>query len=475
MFRNGTAAHAAALAVIACLGLSCDKERVAPNTSHVENAVQDPAVAPASSSPSAATGAAGAVSPALVSRLILRAVATEGRPHKDEWDRAADLALAIRARVELLRARVVPAEQVSTIRDRALAAASLVLSYEVRGNIGQSYAGPDVGDARGWGTSKSIKLGTVAADKAVDAYTTSTTLGGLADLAEFEASQGNRSGAADLFAKIAPIADHWIEHRMFDIPGGSGRSWEKIVTVDPAIHHYVVYNTDAEFSRDLAILASVARTLGDGTRAATYENVAISVGKRLRDTLIAPILEGGPHPERWAYALELRDDQLTFQRVEDSNHASFTLDFIALAVERNLGGIFTRSQLNGLGTILDASLFVKSPEGGPAYSVFVNPAETSNFGVRNKKKIKNFTFAAEGDSTTEVASWWKELAGPSRDLDLGLSIRTSWGWSEAVSDRPAVLDQIGQYLEAEARCGQNEQAANVFLSFAVWTRVKQGA
>jgi hypothetical protein len=92
-------------------------------------------------------------------------------------------------------------------------------------------------------------------------------------------------------------------------------------------------------------------------------------------------------------------------------------------------------------------------------------------GNRGKKTIAEFVYERQPGRETEVASWWKQLAGATRALDLGLSIRTSWGWSQAVSDDPVLSTQLGRYLAAAARGKRAGLPANLFLSQAVWLRL----
>jgi hypothetical protein len=417
----------------------------------------------------------------LTEQLVARAKAPE-RSTVDAWDQVSDVSSAIRARIELLRAGVVPGDDVPIVRARAAAAAAWVLSYEAEAELGRQFGRRALSGARGWGTSKPTRIGPVVTNLAVDAYGTATTLGGLAELAEYAAEQGERQVATELFAGLSTVADHWLQKRTFDVPGG-GKAWEKIATSDPEIHQFIVFNTDAMFARDLMLLSSVGRLLGDNVRAESYERAAIAVGRRIRDSLVAPVVgaDGRLRPDRWFYGEQVvGDGRLTPQRIEDANHASFTLDFIALAARRRLGGegdpIFSERDLTALGGLLGEAVFVRRPDGEPAYSVFVDPSSVVERGERRKRSAAEFSFSAAPDHgrTMEVASWWKQLAGESRSLDMGLSIRTSWGWSEAVRNRADLLRQLGQYLESEGRLGARDAAGNMFLSRAVWLRMTRG-
>lgn len=459
--------------VVTLSAVACRQESFVSPPSDLERSAA--AATPAPESP------IGTLASEMTRRLVVRAQQSERVGSADDWDHAIEISMSIRARTELLRARAATGPEAAAIREAALAAAPLVMSYEAEGDLGRSFSRASLPGVRGWGTSKPIKIGPVSAPTAVDAYSTSVTLGGLAALAEYLGDDGDPAGAS-LFAKIAPIADHWIGFRMFDVPSG-GRSWQKIVTRDPAIFRMVVFNTDAMFARDLLILAKVARRLGDSARATSYETTAEAVGRRIHASLVAPMIdsEGHAHPEKWVYGLEVTDDgRVVAQRIEDSNHASFTLDFIALALERGLGDahgnpVFSSAELDALGSIIGQAVFVRRPDGEPAYTLWVDPAEVSTTGERGKRKVSDFAFTGDARHTAAMSSWWKQLAGSSRALDMGSSIRTSWGWSEAVQKQPALFEPIGRYLAAQASERGDDAPANLLLSEAVWLRLRSHA
>jgi hypothetical protein len=160
------------------------------------------------------------------------------------------------------------------------------------------------------------------------------------------------------------------------------------------------------------------------------------------------------------------------QRGEDANHASFVLDFVSLAAERKLAApgaapLFSSGDLDRLAALLPASVFVLDGHGAPAYAVFVDPADVTR-DSRGKTRAAAFSLAADESHPKQVATWWRQLAGRERTVDLGQSIRTSWGWVEAAQRQPSLVEALGRYLAAAHGNGDDSGGANLFLSEATW-------
>jgi hypothetical protein len=412
--------------------------------------------------------------------LIARAERAEPQraDTQGEWDEAVNLAFAARARVELLRSGVVTEERQPAIRHATESIARVLLDYEALGRRGRRYCDGACGSWRGWGTSRKIRIGSVSAASGLDAYSTGIVLGALADVAEEISSQSDSSAMTALYELAVQVADSWIAQHLFRGPGG-GPSFEKIARSTPEIRRYTVFNTDALLARALLTLGAVARRRGDPARALQYEHVAVGVGSALRRWILDAV-ERAPAASseiEWHYGLEqTADGRVLPQRFEDSNHASFTLDFIALAVERRLSAgagdppLFSQQDLSRLGALLRQVVVPRGMDGQPAYRLYVN-AFSVDRSERGKSSAREFSLAPEGSQRREVISWWKELAGDHRSLDLGLSIRTSWGWAEAVADDAEALAAIGQYLLLAARDPELSGSRNLFLSQATWLRV----
>jgi hypothetical protein len=407
-------------------------------------------------------------------RLRARALEAEkAGPGLAEWDRAINVAISVRARAILLGAGGLSAGDAEDVARRAKEATALVLADEARGPRIAAAAGDTLGGARGWGTAKPIHMGTVQAVRVVDAYSTSMVLVSLADWLEVSVSR-DPGYARRLLADLAPIADHWLGARSFSAPGG-GLSFEKIAVADPAIRHYRVFNTDALFARALLVIGDAAGRLGDGARAARYRSAAVEIGLGLKALVVDRVLgRGGPaHADAWSYALEtLAGGSTAPQRGEDANHASFVLDFLSLAAERKLappgaGALFSPGDLDRLAALLPTSVFVLDGQGAPAYAVFVDPADVTR-DARGKTRSAAFSLAADESHPKQVATWWRQLAGRDRTVDLGQSIRTSWGWVEAARGQPALLETIGRYLTAAHGGNDDGGGANLFLSEATW-------
>jgi hypothetical protein len=242
-----------------------------------------------------------------------------------------------------------------------------------------------------------------------------------------------------------------------------------------------VFNTDALLARALLVLAGSARKLGDPERALRYEQSAGGIASTLRRWILEPVASAAAdaRASAWRYGLEQNEGGgVEAQRVEDTNHASFTLDFIALAVARRLGAapgqppVFERTDLDRLGSLLSEAAFPRGADGAPAYRVFVDDTETKH-GPRGKSTARDFALTPDPERAHEVVSWWKELGGDQRTLDLGLSIRTSWGWAEAVAHDERSLAALGRYLTLAARDPAQRNARNLFLAQAVWARVAE--
>lgn len=403
----------------------------------------------------------------ILAELTVRAHRPEKLPGGDEArDQAIMLAFAVRARIELLRAHQLD----DAAYDQAKSAAQSVLAQEAAARVA---AGHPQLIGRGWGTAKPIVLGPVAVSEANDAYSTGAVLGSLAELAVYEHERGELAAARELGGVLFAVADDWLAHRYFRGPEGAA-SFEKIATDDARIRRYHVHNTDALLGRALLVLSEVAQRLGEPARAMRYREVALAVGQTLKRLVIAPLFDEQRQvvAARWVYAHEQRTDgKLEPGRGEDTNHAAYVLDFVALAIRMELGksrtspALFDRAQLDALGSLL-ATVFIEDSDGGPAYEVFVEKG-TVDIDSRGKTQGDEFSLRPGGTRVAE-STWYRELSGQRRSIDLGRSIRTSWGWAEAVKDQPRLYEQLGRYLLA--RSGRGVWPANLFLAGAVWWR-----
>ena len=70
-------------------------------------------------------------------------------------------------------------------------------------------------------------------------------------------------------------------------------------------------------------------------------------------------------------------------------------------------------------------------------------------------------------------TWWRELAGDERTIDFGASIRNSWGWTRAARADPALLSEVGRYLEAAQPRDLGSSSGSLFLSLATWLDVNR--
>ncbi len=404
--------------------------------------------------------------------LRARALREESPRHdRDDWDHGVNLALSVRARVELVRGGMAPAGSADekALIDRAWTAAQQALEYEAASLRARGTSGLDA-TVRGWGTRKPLSLGGISVPRAIDAYSTGTALGALADLAWLLDERHDRRGR-DLTAKLEPIAAHWLGARRFAAPGGP--AFDKIALPHPEVRQHVVHNTDALFGRALLSLSHAARLEGDATRAARYRELARAIANQIRQNLLERVLrDDRVSISDWTYELVRRGDAFQPHRPEDSNHASYLLDFLAAAATDHLDGDaswLSARTIADLGATL-SQVIVRRRDGSAAFELFVNPAEVRD-DARGKKRAAGFVFAADEAHPERVASWWRELAGSTRTLDLGLSIRTSWGWTRAVRDRPDLLSLIGQSLLASDR---PDLPLNLFLAQAVFWRESGG-
>jgi hypothetical protein len=387
-----------------------------------------------------------------------------------DWDHAIAVAISVRARAALLGSVLLSAHDAALVAARAREATELVLADEAQSP--RIAAGSRLRGVRGWGTAKPIHIGAIEAIRVVDAYSTAMVLSSLTDWLEIGASRDAGYGR-HLLASLAPIFDHWLAARSF-VPTGGGLSFEKIAVADPAIRRYRVFNTDALFGRAFLVAATVADQQGDHARAARYHDAALAVARGLKAHVVDRVLDrsGHLHPEAWLYALEpAAPRQPRVERGEDANHASFVLDFLASAAARRLAPprgapLFSQDDLDRLAQLLPIAVFVHGPDGEAALSLFVDPSDVSE-DARAKKRSAAFSFAPSGAQRRQVVSWWRQLAGEHRSLDLGHSIRTAWGWIEAAQRSPQLLETLGRFLDAAAAQGDGE-GANLFLARATW-------
>ena len=389
-----------------------------------------------------------------------------------DWDHAIMVAISVRARAELLASSVLTPDDAARVAARAREATDIVLADEAQAPRIAAAAGASLRGARGWGTAKPLHIGSIEAIRVVDAYSTGMVLSSLTAWLEVAASR-DPGYAQKLLAALVPVFDHWLAARAF-VPPGGGLSFEKIAVADPGVRRYRVFNTDALFGRALLLASALAERQGDHPRAARYHDAALTVAQGLETLVVDRVLDrsGQARPEAWLYALEAAPPrQPPVERGEDANHASFVLDFLAAAADRRLsaaGGapVVSPGDLDRLAGLLPGSVFVRGPDGGPALSLYVDPADVTD-DARGRKRSAAFSFTASGGQRQQVASWWRQLAGERRTLDLGQSIRTSWGWSEAARRSPELLATIGRYLDAAGPQGA-DHGGNLFLARAAW-------
>lgn len=265
-------------------------------------------------------------------------------------------------------------------------------------------------------------------------------------------------------------------HR-FVTPDGAP-SFDKLLVADPAVRRYVVFNTDALLGRALLVWSELGRRLGDTARADRQRRVAAAVALRPSADVVepvgrAPLADAG---EAWRYGRELLPGGgARALRIEDANHASFVLDVVARAAESGLADdrgapLFERRQLTALGRLLP-TLYPRAQDGSPRFEVDVDPSQRVT-GARGKQRALERSAPRRSQGRAEVATWRRELGGARRTLDLGLSIRTAWGWAQAVADETPRLVELGRYLEAADR-GEHAGSRNLLLARAVWLRVAE--
>jgi hypothetical protein len=286
--------------------------------------------------------------------------------------------------------------------------------------------------------------------------------------------------ASKVYREVLPVLDYWTSARMFTAPDGY-YAWDKFENAPPALmRSFLVFNTDAMFAGALSQLALLADHYSEHTRSERALRIVASVGSRLRERLVRPVLAGGQvRPEAWFYGLRVAaDGTLKPQRIEDTNHASFTLDFLTLAATRGLTTsrgeqIASNAEVAKLSTVVQQAAFPRNEAGAAVYALYIDPGAVERTGVRAKQRVFDFSTVATYDRKTRIVSWWKELAGPRRALDLGLSIRTCWGWLLAARRDPQLFHELGRYLGAVLDEPRALSATNTFLSAAVWFRIQQ--
>jgi hypothetical protein len=408
-----------------------------------------------------------------LTRLRDQALAPEKRGGGlPDWDHAIAVAISVRARAVLLGSNLLTPDDAARVASRAREATEIVLADEAQSPRIAAAAGRTLGGARGWGTAKPLHIGPIEAIRVVDAYSTGMVLSSLSDWLEVASARDPAVGRA-LLASLVPVFDHWLAARAF-VPPGGGLSFDKIAVADPGVRRYRVFNTDALFARAFLLAGAVAEREGDHARAARYHDAALALAQGLKSLVTDRVLDrsGRVHPDAWLYALETAPPrEPRVERGEDSNHASFVLDFLATAVERRLSTarglpLFSPADLDRLAALLPEAVFVQGPGGGPALSLYVDPADVTD-DARGRKRSAVFSFAPSGGQRRPVVSWWRQLSGERRTLDLGQSIRTSWGWSESARRRPDLLATIGQFLDA-AVASSGDHGSNLFLARAVW-------
>lgn len=405
--------------------------------------------------------------------LRTRALREEHAKHDpDDWDHGVNLALSVRARVELVRGKMMRAgsRDERALIDRAFQAAMLALAYEAASLRARGESGLDPA-VRGWGTRKPLSLGKLSVPRAIDAYSTGTALGALSDLAWLLDERRDRRGRA-LTALLEPIVAHWLEARRFEVPGGP--AFDKIALTDAEVRRHIVHNTDALFGRALLSLSHAARLEGDASRARRHRNLARAIARQIHQNLLARVLRDDRlNLSDWTYEMIRQGDSLRPGRPEDANHASYLLDFLTSAAAEQLdagASWLCPRTVESLGAAL-SQVIVRRPDGSAALELFVDPAQVRG-DARGKKRASQFAFTADPTHSQRVVSWWRELTGDARTLDLGLSIRTSWGFTRALRNRPDLLDVIGRSLLASDR---PNLPLNLFLAQAVFWRESAGA
>lgn len=401
----------------------------------------------------------------LTTTLIQRALRaeTDDVAHTN-WENGTNIALSVRARVELLRGSV-SSHVVQKITRRAYEAAQQVLQYEAAAlrEQGNKNLDPNV---RGWGTSKTIGLGTVKFKNVIDAYSTGTALGCLADLAELLSERGDDQ-TKELYNRLTPIIDYWIQSRMFSAPGGP--SFDKIADRDPEIRKHVVHNTDALFGRALLLLSRVATHIQDNTNAQRYRSLAQSIAQQIKLNVIDHVLQSNKISlDAWTYELTLKDKIFKPRREEDSNHASYLLDFLDTAAATKLDSWLSERLVADLGKAF-STLVVSHPEGTPAIELYIDPAsiQTEEGG---KERCSDYVFKRDTRHTRRLVSLKRSFAANKTSLDMGLSLRTSWGWVKALRTHPELLMTLGDYLIAAAH---DELPRNLFVAQAVFWRLTE--
>ena len=219
----------------------------------------------------------------------------------------------------------------------------------------------------------------------------------------------------------------------------------------------------------LLSLARAGSLAGDIDRARRHRAVAAAVARQLKHNLIDRVVEAaGLSIANWSY--ELVNDAGTFKpgRVEDTNHASYVLEFLDAATRdepRIETGWLKPDLISRLGAAFEQAI-VRKPDGSAATELYIKAAALP-LNAREKQRAREFAFEASAEYPRGVVSLWRELSGEPRTLDLGLSIRTSWGWTRALRHRPDLLAILGSYL---ADIGDRDLSRNLFLAQAVFFR-----
>lgn len=398
-------------------------------------------------------------------RLMTRAQRPERPPtDRSEWDEGPNLALSARTCVELVRGGAA-SEIADGLVERAYQAAELAFTYEAAALRDQGGRELEA-TVRGWGTSKPLSLGTFWVARAIDAYSTGTALGGLSELAQLLLERGDERGGR-LYARLVPIAEYWLAARQFAAPGGP--AFDKIAVADPEIRRHVVHNTDALMGHALLSLAGAATLAGDVEPARRYRACAASVARQLEHNLIDRIAQHSSiRVADWTYELVQDGVLFTPHRGEDTNHASYVIDFLDAVVTQRLAldaVTLTPELIERLGASFEDAI-VRRPDGSAATQLYVRASEPTT-DAREKQRAREFSFDANAEYPRATVSLWRELSGEKRTLDLGLSIRTSWGWTKALRHRPDLLVILGGYL---AEMGERELSRNLALAQAVFWR-----
>ncbi len=393
-----------------------------------------------------------------------------------DWDSAADVALEISAKTLFIRktgTRLSDADR-EFLLGQILSQTSEVVSYEAAARKMQEYRYEDKGAAclkarnsRGWGPiayDGEEQAGIPVPRCAVNAYDTGTVLRALYDasglLAEQASTIGNtikaqryRKISREYFSLAEKVFDYWQHQLWSDSTGFYEKFMSDAVLPDGSRPTQQVFVPNTNALMGLAHLAAVqvAEILGRGVPqnhiqkasriAATIENEFNSEAKKGHPVLI----QGAtlPWPKNWNYSRNVVQNQAGTP--EDSNHASYTLEFLLRLAPGSkdrkkvqTDGFPTLDQLHALSTIFMNNVAIFRNGG-------FQPAVCARRETKDKDSTRDWRFVSPTSDTscpegfTLISTFYQHVNGDGVISYIGRPRRTGYGWLDLAAYQPEIL------------------------------------